>query len=143
MEGNSDNIMPSRGGRFNKMEKHPVPKMIACCGLVCSACPTHIATQNDDDVARANTAALYAEKFGLNLKPEEINCDGCLTVGGKQIGYCQVCNIRQCCTEKGLANCAHCPDQSCEKLASFHQFSPDAKASFESLKRDIGQVSAG
>jgi Protein of unknown function (DUF3795) len=110
-------------------------KMIACCGLVCSDCSTFLATQNDDDDAREKTAALYAQKFGLQLKKEEINCDGCLSVGGRQIGYCQVCEIRKCCREKGLENCAWCEAQPCEQLRRFHEFSPEAKASFEALKR--------
>ena len=113
-------------------------KMIAYCGLVCSNCPTFLATQNDDDVARKKTAAMYSEKFGFDLKPEEINCDGCKSEEGKLIGYCQACEIRQCCREKGLENCAHCNDQPCEKLIQFHEFSTDAKASFEALKREIG-----
>ena len=57
-------------------------QMIAYCGLVCSSCPTFLATRNDDDLARERTAAFYAEKFGFNLKPEEINCDGCLAREG-------------------------------------------------------------
>jgi len=113
-------------------------KMIAYCGLVCSSCPTFLATQNDDDVAREKTAALYSEKFGFNLKPEDINCDGCLSDEGKLIGYCQTCEIRKCCCEKGLDNCALCNDQPCEKLIKLHDFSPDAKASFETLKNEIG-----
>jgi hypothetical protein len=110
--------------------------MIARCGLVCSHCPPFLSTQNDDDAARDRTAALYAKKFGFNLKPEHINCDGCLTVEGRQIGYCQVCKIRECCTEKGLENCALCEDQPCAKLVSFHEFSSEAKASFEDLKKE-------
>jgi len=112
-------------------------KMIAYCGLVCSDCPTFLATQNDDDVARQKTAAMYSEKFGFDLKPEDINCDGCITDGGILIGYCQTCEIRKCCRDKGLENCAHCSDQPCEKLTQFHEFSADAKASFEALKREI------
>lgn len=112
-------------------------KMIAYCGLVCSICPTFLATQNDDDVARKKTAYLYAEKFGLDLKPKDINCDGCKSEEGKLIGYCQSCGIRKCCREKGLENCARCDDQSCEKLTQFHEFSADAKASFEALKKEI------
>jgi hypothetical protein len=108
--------------------------MIAYCGLVCSACPTFLATQNDDDDAREKAAALYAQKFGLNLRKEDINCDGCLSVGGTQIGYCRVCEIRQCCLDKSLRHCAVCPEQPCEKLLRFHEFSPDAKAAFETLK---------
>jgi hypothetical protein len=113
-------------------------KMIAYCSLVCSSCPTFLATQNDDDAARAKTAAFYSEKFGFNMKPEDINCDGCLSEGGKLIGYCQTCEIRKCCREKGLYNCAICKEQPCDKLTKFHEFSPDAKACFESLLKEIG-----
>jgi hypothetical protein len=111
-------------------------KMIAYCGLVCSDCPTFLATRNNDDVARQKTADLYAEKFGLNFKSEDINCDGCKSEGGKLIGYCQTCEIRRCCREKGLENCKHCSDQPCEKLTEFHEFSADAKASFKALKKE-------
>lgn len=113
-------------------------RMIAYCGLVCSSCPTFLATQNNDDVARAATAAMYSEKFGFDLKPEDINCDGCKSKGGKLIGYCQSCGIRQCCSGKGLDHCALCSDQPCEDLARFHSFSPDARACFEALKRELG-----
>lgn len=112
-------------------------QMIAYCGLVCSNCPTFLATQNDDDVARDKTAALYSEKFGLDLKPEEINCDGCKSEAGRLIGYCQACALRQCCRGKGLDNCAICTDQPCENLIRFHEFSQDAKACFEALKKQI------
>ena len=111
-----------------------MPEMIAFCGLNCSKCPTFLATWNDDDVAREKTAAMYAEKFGFDLKPEDINCDGCLNEGGKLIGYCQVCEIRKCGREKGLNNCAVCQVQPCDKLTKFHEFSPDAKAGFYALK---------
>lgn len=107
--------------------------MIAYCGLVCTKCPTYQATQADDDEARRKTADLYAKKFGLKLNPEDINCDGCLSVGGKLIGYCQSCEIRNCAKQKAVANCAQCDERPCEKLVQFHQFSPEAKAAFEAL----------
>jgi hypothetical protein len=113
-------------------------KMTAYCGLVCTDCPTFIATQNDDDVARAKTAAFYHKTYGFDLKPEDINCDGCLADGDKLIGYCQTCKIRKCCSEKGLANCAHCEEQPCEDLKEFHAFSRHAKASFEALRKELG-----
>ena len=114
-------------------------KMIAYCGLVCSDCPTFLATKNDDDAARAQTAALYSEKFGFNLKPEDINCDGCLSKGGKLIAYCETCTIRKCCTDKNLENCAVCDEQPCDKLTKFHEFSPDAKACFDSMAKQLRQ----
>jgi hypothetical protein len=110
-------------------------RMIAYCGLVCSNCPTFLATQNNDDAARAKTAVMYSEKFGFHLKPEEINCDGCKSNGGKLIEYCRSCGIRQCCSSKGLDNCADCDHQPCDILIKFHEFSADAKACFEALKK--------
>ena len=107
--------------------------IIAYCGLVCSNCPTFLATQNDDYAARAKTAALYSEKFNLNFKPEDINCDGCTSEGGRLIGYCHSCEIRKCARAKSIENCAACPDQPCDHLVQFHKFSPDAKESFAAL----------
>jgi hypothetical protein len=115
-------------------------EMVAYCGLVCSDCPTFQATKNDDDAAREKTAALSSEKFGFNLKPEDINCDGCLSNGGKLIAYCQTCKIRKCCRDKGLDNCAVCDEQTCEKLLKFHEFSPDAKAQFNSLVKQMESI---
>ncbi len=108
-------------------------KMIAYCGLICSNCPTYIATRNDDDEARAKTAALYSKKFGFSLKPEDINCDGCLSTGKRLIGYCRACNIRKCCSTRGLADCTYCSKQPCEHLDKFHAFSPDAKRCYQEL----------
>lgn len=112
-------------------------KMTAYCGLICTNCPTYLATQADDDVARAKTAEFYEKKFGFKLKPEDINCDGCLSVGGKLIGYCHSCEIRKCAKEKTIEHCAKCDEQPCDKLKRFHEFSPDAKASYDALVSEL------
>ena len=112
-------------------------KMTAYCGLVCTNCPTYLATQANDDVARKKTVELYEKRFGFKLKTEEINCDGCLSTGGKLIGYCQSCEIRKCSMEKGVTHCAKCDEQPCDKLKRFHEFSPDAKAGFAALVSEM------
>jgi hypothetical protein len=112
-------------------------KMIAYCGLICSDCPTFLATQNDDDEARKKTAEYYSEKFGFILKPEDINCDGCLTDGGNLIAYCKTCEIKKCCQDKCLDHCTVCDEQPCDKLLKFHEFSPDAKTSFDALVKQM------
>jgi hypothetical protein len=114
-----------------------MPKKIAFCGLCCTECPTFIATQNDDDEARIKTAAMYAEKFGFNLKPEEINCDGCHSVNGNLISYCQTCAIRKCGLSRGVDNCTACDEQPCRRLIDFHTFSTEAKASFNDALKDV------
>jgi Protein of unknown function (DUF3795) len=113
-----------------------MPEMIAYCGLFCTKCPAFLATRNDDDEARAETAAMYAEKYGFSIKPEEINCDGCHSKGGKLISYCRTCEIRKCGRKKALNNCASCPEQPCQKLIDFHAFSPEAEAAFDAVLRD-------
>ena len=111
-------------------------KMIAFCGLNCTECPTCIATKNDDNEARVKTVAMYAEKFGFNLKPEEINCDGCHSKSGNLISYCRTCDIRKCGQKKGIDNCIACNEQPCQKLNDFHDLSPEAKASFNGALRE-------
>lgn len=114
-------------------------QIIAYCGLVCSSCPVFLATKNDDDAARKETADFFSKKFGLDFKPEDVNCDGCLCEGGRLIAHCSICEIRKCCREKGHKNCAVCKEQPCGHLSKFHELSSDAKASFEALLKDIGQ----
>ncbi len=73
---------------------------------------------------RKKTARLYSEKFGLDVEPEDINCDGCKSEGDNRLEYCRSCAIRRCCREKGLENCVFCVDQPCEALNQFHVFHP-------------------
>ena len=113
---------------------------MGCCGLDWAECPTYIATQNDDDVARAEAATYVSEKIGVALRPEQMNCDGCLTEGSMRFRYCQTCEIRMCCVEKALDNCSLCSEQPCEILAKFHEMSPIAKANFDELLKESGST---
>ena len=108
-------------------------EMIAYCGLVCTSCPQYIATQNDDDIAREKIAKEIEEGFGLHYKPEEINCDGCLSSGGRLIGFCNTCEVRKCGTTKSVENCSVCDERPCDRLDEFHEFSPVARECFEAL----------
>lgn len=48
----------------------PQKEMIAYCGLVCSNCPTFLATQNDDEEARKKTAMYLDIRLELFGKPD-------------------------------------------------------------------------
>ena len=112
--------------------------MIAYCGLVCSSCPTFLATQNDDDSAREKTAAFYTEKFGFNLKPEDINCDGCLATTERIFNYCKICRIRKCGMERKVKNCAYCEDYACDKLNQFYErAAPEVKQTLDEIKKSL------
>lgn len=111
--------------------------MTAFCDLNCSQCPMYIATQNDDDTARAEASKMILEAYGLDIKAEEINCDGCHTENGRLLGYCDSCKVRACGMEKNLDNCAFCKDQPCKDLRQFHRFSSAAKTGFEQILKQV------
>jgi hypothetical protein len=81
-----------------------VDKMISFCGLTCTDCQAYIATQKNDDEGRRRVAEMWSKEFKTSLKPEDINCDGCLVDSEKLFGYCQVCEIRKCGKEKKVEN---------------------------------------
>jgi len=112
-------------------------KMIAYCGLACSECPAYLARQNDDFELRRKTAEQWSKEFGTEMKPEDINCDGCLSREGAHIGYCGICEVRKCGMERGVLNCAYCDDYGCEKLTKFHEMAPNAKAGLEEVRKGM------
>lgn len=94
---------------------------IAICGLNCSSCDAFIATKNNDDQLRKKTAQEWTERYRkdsrnhLPVRPEDINCKGCLSNGPIYL-YCYQCKIRKCGLGKGLNNCEECKDYKCKQL---------------------------
>jgi len=112
-------------------------KLIAYCGLVCSDCPAFLATQKNDDVERKRVAELWSKEYGASIKPEEINCDGCLSTGDKVFGHCRVCNIRKCGQSKNVQSCAYCSEYPCEKNKSFFKLVPDAQKVLDEVRKGL------
>jgi hypothetical protein len=112
-------------------------KMVAMCGIDCGACPAYVATVNNDDEKRRKTAEEWSAEYKTNLKPEDINCMGCLTKDGPVFGYCTKCEVRKCGMTKGVENCAHCDDYACEKLTKFVEMVPAAKNTLDEIKRSL------
>jgi len=113
-------------------------RLIAYCGLVCSECQAYIATQKDDDAERAKVAETWSKEYGSDIKPENINCDGCRSEGNRHLAYCNICEIRLCGVDREVINCAYCMDYPCEKLENFFKMAPQAKTTLESIKVSIG-----
>ena len=112
-------------------------QMTAFCGLVCSDCGAYIATQNNDDEKREEMAKLWSKLYNVDLKPSDINCDGCISDSDRLIGHCKVCEIRKCGKQKNIANCAYCDSYACEKLEGFFKMVPDAKKQLDSIKSNL------
>lgn len=109
-------------------------EMVSFCGLLCNECGAFIAAKNDDDEKRAEVAQLWSKQYNAEFKPEDINCDSCLSDGERLFSHCKVCEIRKCGKEKGVVNCAHCDEYACEKLQKMLQMVPHAKQRLDQIK---------
>lgn len=108
--------------------------MIACCGLDCVRCGAYQATQANDDEKRAAVAREWSERYGVEVTPEQINCDGCLS-DGQKFYYCSdMCEIRRCCVLRELPSCAACAEYACEKLGEFFVLAPEARGALDKLR---------
>lgn len=107
--------------------------------MVCTECPAYLATQRNDDALRAKTAANWSQMFGASIPPEAINCDGCLSTSGRLFHHCTECEVRLCGLERRVLNCAHCDDYGCERITRFMAMAPEAKASLEAIRAELGQ----
>ncbi len=111
-------------------------KMIAFCGLVCTECPAFIATQKDDDEERRKVAEMWSSEFKAKLKPEDINCDGCLADSERLFSHTKVCEIRKCGLDKKVKNCAFCDEYACDKLTEFFKMAPEAKTTLDEVRNN-------
>lgn len=107
--------------------------LIAFCGICCSECEAYIATQNDDDAERTRIAASWSKQWKADIKPEDINCEGCTVEGVQHFNYCNACEIRACGTARDLINCAHCMDYHCDKLDVVFNLLPKAKETLDGI----------
>ncbi len=111
--------------------------MIAFCGLVCNECPAFIATKEDDYDKRKETAEEWSKQFNTSIKPEDINCEGCVSNSEVLFSHPRVCEIRKCGQEKGIVNCAHCDEYACDRLSDFFKSVPSAKAILDSIRKTL------
>ena len=107
--------------------------LIAFCGICCNECEAYIATQNNDDTERVRIAAGWSKQWKADIKPEDINCDGCAMEGGRHFNYCNVCEIRVCGTARDVINCAHCVNYPCDKLDVVFKAAPQAKVTLDRI----------
>ncbi|MCD4740632.1 DUF3795 domain-containing protein [archaeon] len=112
-------------------------KMIAFCGIDCAKCLAVLATENNDDNERKNTAELWSKQYHAGIKPEDINCEGCLSKGEKIFSHCKVCEIRKCGQKKNVENCAHCEEYACGKLDEFFKIAPDGRTVLDEIKKGL------
>lgn len=104
-------------------------RLIACCGLDCENCDARIATINNDDKLREETAQKWSVMNNTSeITPETINCTGC-RVDGSKFAYCSnYCEIRKCVQAKGFNTCGDCKEMDhCPTVGLIFQHNPSAK----------------
>ncbi len=111
--------------------------MIAFCGIDCQECGARLATEHDDDEKRREVAELWSKEHGTDLKPQDINCEGCTTEGGLLFSYCMVCEIRRCGRARGVQNCGYCVDYPCSKLDAIFEMVPEAELRLDKIARAL------
>ena len=113
-------------------------KMVGYCGIICSACPVSIATQKDDDAERKRVAEIFTKQYGKEYKPEDVNCDCCISDSPRIFSYCNICEIRKCGMEKKVKNCAYCSEYPCEKLSQLFSKYSKAKETLDEIRCGLG-----
>ncbi|MFC2169723.1 DUF3795 domain-containing protein [Acidobacteriota bacterium] len=107
---------------------------LAVCGILCSECGAFQATKENDDQKRAEVAKLWSKEYNSDIKPEDINCEGCQSDGEILFSHTRVCEIRKCGKERGVENCAYCGDYSCEKLEKLLEMVPECRKRLDEVR---------
>jgi hypothetical protein len=82
-------------------------------------------------------AKQWSKEYKLEIKAQDINCDGCRSKESRHIEYCNICEIRSCAIEKKIENCAHCEKYICEKLNNFFAIAPHVREALEEIRKSL------
>ena len=106
-------------------------QLIAYCGFNCSTCDIYLATQKNSSEERKKIAQKLKGLLSLNLMPDDINCNGCITDETKLFSLCKTCKIKRCVKIKDLKNCGYCVEFPCKEIDFILNHSEMAKKIME------------
>jgi hypothetical protein len=110
-------------------------EMIGACGLTCTSCPAYVAGKTPDRELQEKTAAAWTAAYGVEVKSEDVACDGCQSTGPRLFSHCTVCDVRNCVHGKGYSTCAECDEYAgCKTISGFFGFCPEAKPVLDALR---------
>jgi hypothetical protein len=96
-------------------------KSISYCGLSCATCAISQAHTRSDENLRKLALAIYRKTLANSsvktLELDDIKCEGCRSEF--RFTFCQACEIRECCREKGYDYCFECDVFPCQKIDEF------------------------
>lgn len=89
-------------------------EILTRCGYRCDLCLAYAPNvRQSDDRVRLSTG--WKEYFRLEVPPDRIVCDGCLSRGAPRL-LDAGCPVRPCVIGKGLENCGQCGRMPCSRL---------------------------
>ena len=86
---------------YNTSERNDFMK--GYCGIDCQSCAGYLATINNDDRMRMDTAIKWSRMFKITVLPREVNCTGCQSEGVR-FKNSETCKIRQLHHMQKVAN---------------------------------------
>ncbi|WP_082128469.1 DUF3795 domain-containing protein [Kosmotoga pacifica] len=108
--------------------------MRAYCGIDCFRCSVYIATINNDEKLREETAAKWRKEFHLEVESEDLVCRGCKS--GRAWKMCIDCPFVKCCKERRLNNCGECDSYPCSRISEFLKDFSDEMAFLDQVHRE-------
>lgn len=110
-------------------------EVIAYCGIKCHECDAYKATVNNDMEEKLRIASEWSSD-NYPLKPEDVQCYGCPTIGQKIISFCGDCDIRECGINLEVENCGVCDKYPCVKLDKVFEKSPGSKKVLDDIRNN-------
>jgi len=107
--------------------------MIAYCGIDCSKCDCHLATQSGNREDLEKVARKLSKLYRTEVKPEYVICDGCRTNERHSFFCANLCKMHKCCIDKGFYSCIECSEFPCKELQSELDHNPEAKDNLNKL----------
>jgi len=90
-------------------------QLLSRCGFRCDLCLAHRSNVEAKPSNQQTLSDGWYKYFGFRIPAEDIICDGCMAENARLID--ETCPVRPCAMQRGVANCAACPDYVCDKLA--------------------------
>lgn len=91
-------------------------KIITRCGYRCDLCLAYAPNIEESPQNPYTLSEGWYHYFGLQIKPGEIYCEGCLAEDDNAVLIDKDCPVRPCVKDKGLDNCSGCKQYICNKL---------------------------
>ena len=124
---------------YNKSKEIPpmsTKEILSRCGYRCDLCLAYkpnIESKDQRDILSAG----WKKVFDINLSPDQIYCEGCVTRSDNNLTLIDHdCPVRPCATQKDHANCAQC-DEFIQADAQYCPTLKDSLVSYDNLTQTL------